>query len=79
MTVTLPSTMDEAVARHARAAGFNTPEEFVCSSLERMLAEAARHEAAVLEGLAAEVSPLSPADLDGVRSLVRQARERAAA
>jgi len=79
MTVTLPPRMDEAVTRRARAAGFNTPDEFVSDSMERILAEDARHEAAVLEGLRSEVTPLTPEDLDSVRSIARQARERAAA
>ena len=71
--------MDELVARRAQAAGFSTPDEFVSDSMERILAEDARHEAAVLEGMRGEISPLTRKDLDGVRSIVRQARERAAA
>ena len=79
MTVTLPPRMDEVVARRARVAGFSTPDEFVRDSMERILAEDARHEAAVLEGLRGEVSQLTREDLDSVRSIARQARERAAA
>ena len=79
MTVTLPPRMDEVVARRARAAGFSTPDEFVSDSMERILAEDARHEAAVLEGLHSEVSPLTREDLDSVRGIARQARERTAA
>lgn len=79
MTITLPPRMDELVARRARAAGFSTPDEFVSDSMERILAEDARHEAAVLEGLHSEVSPLTREDLDSVRGIARQARERTAA
>lgn len=79
MTITLPPRMDEVVARRARAAGFSTPDEFVSDSMERILAEDARHEAAVLEGLHSEVSPLTREDLDSVRGIARQARERTAA
>lgn len=71
--------MDELVERRARAAGFSTPDEFVSDSMERILAEDAQHEAAVLEGLRSEISPLTREDLDSVRSIARQARERAAA
>ena len=79
MTITLPPRMDEVVSRRARAAGFSTPDEFVSDSMERILAEEARHEAAVLGGVRSEVSPLTREDLDSVRSIARQARERAAA
>ena len=79
MTITLPPRMDEVVARRARAAGFSTPDEFVSDSMERILAEDAQHEVAVLEGLRSEISPLTREDLDSVRSIARQARERAAA
>ncbi len=68
--------MDERDERRARSAGSGRPDEFVRDSLERILAEEAQHVAGVLEGLTGKVSPLSREDLDGVRSIVRQARER---
>ena len=71
--------MDEVVARRARAAGFSTPDEFVSDSMERILAEDAQHEVAVLEGLRSEISPLTREDLDSIRSIARQARERSSA
>ena len=79
MTVTLPPRMDEAVTPRARAAGFDTPDEFVSDPMKRILAEDAQHEVAVLEGLRGKVSPLTRGDLGGVRSIVRLARERAVA
>ena len=77
MTVALPPRMDERDERRARAAGSGTPDEFVSDSLERISAKDARHKAAVLEGLRGEVSPLTREDLDGIRRIVRQAREPA--
>lgn len=79
MTVTLPSAMDDTLARRARAAGFGSPEEFVRDALVRMLTEDSHHEAAVLEGLQGDVVPLSGADLAGVRQLVREAHGRRSA
>ena len=52
--------MDEVVARRARAAGFSTPDEFVSDSMERILAEDAQHEVAVLEGLRSEIVSVTP-------------------
>ena len=79
MTVTLPPRMDEVVARRARAAAFSTPDDFASDSTERILAEDARQEAAVLKGLRGKISPLTRRDLENVRSIARQARERSVA
>lgn len=73
MTIELPPDLEHRLASHARASGLAMP-EFVRETLAYALAQQAEQAAAVLEGLGAPGSTLTPADLAGVRDLIGDAR-----
>jgi putative addiction module CopG family antidote len=68
MSISLTPELEAYVRKRTGVGGFNSPDEVVQEALRRMMADE-RHEAAVLEGLRAEQSPLTRGELDEIRKL----------
>jgi putative addiction module CopG family antidote len=75
MSISLPPELQAYVESRTLAGSYATPEEVVGEAVRRMMVEEARHEAAVVEGLRDEQSPLTQANMDEVRKLARRGRE----
>ena len=73
MSISLPPELQDYVERRARTYG--SPDEVVEEAVRRMMAEEAQHEAAVLEGLASELAPLTQDELDQIRKLAKGGRD----
>lgn len=79
MNITLPPDLEEYVGRRSRSAGYGSPEAVVCEAIRRLMEEECQHEEAVLEAMKEKPTPLTAADLKGVRDLVKEARGRRSA
>ena len=73
MSITLTPDLEAYVEKRAHSGGYASP-EVVQEAIRRMMAEEQRHEAAVMEGLRDQVSPLTAADLQEVRKLAKRGR-----
>jgi len=74
MSITLTPDLEAYVEKRAHSGGYASPDEVVQEAIRRMMAEEQRHEAAVMEGLRDQVSPLTAADLQEVRKLAKRGR-----
>jgi putative addiction module CopG family antidote len=66
MSISLTPELEAYVRQRANSGGFSSPDDVVREAVRRMMADE-RHEAAVLDGLRGQQSPLSRAELDEVR------------
>jgi putative addiction module CopG family antidote len=73
MSISLTPELEAYVQRRAGAGGFSSPDEVVREALRRMMVDEA-HEAAVLEGLRSQQSPLTRDELDEIRKLAIHGR-----
>lgn len=79
MNITLPAELESYIEASVRSGAFATASEFVAAAARRQMQEEEWFEQQVLAGLAGPVTALTRADLDSVRHLVRQTRDRQAA
>ena len=76
MKITLNPETESYIEQSVRSGAFASPSEFVEAAARRQMQEEAWFEQKVIEGLAGPVTPLTPADLESVRAIARQARAR---
>ncbi len=73
MCISLTRELEAYVQHRASTGGFSSPDEVVREAVRRMMLDEG-HEAAVLEGLRSEQSPLTREELDEIRKLAIHGR-----
>ena len=73
MSISLTPELEAYVRQRANTSGFSSPDEVAQEAVRRMMVDE-RHEAAVLEGVRSEQSPLTREELDEVRKLATDGR-----
>lgn len=78
MNIDLSPETESFIEKSVRSGAFASVSEFVEAAARRQMQEVAWFQEKVLEGLEGPITPLTQADLDSVRDIVRKARAQSA-